>query len=370
VSQQTGRQSRFAWILGVGLAAVLAFAPRPASAQDAFGGPLRIRDMTPFNLLRLEMLPAQVDTRPAGSWGFDADLSWANTFIMSGNVRDYLAGHHPRRSPLTQEDVDAIFRMGQDAYYVDGEFGLLDLTADYVFAPRSSIYLTAPLYDFTGGFLDSSIEAFHRAFSLDQQGRDLVARDRFQSVVAIGGLHAAYLEAPARGGLGDPVLGLRHSFSLGPRWGLVLDGAVKHAIRGETSFLSTGTDDFGVQAALQGTFARQVVYLSTSFVRTDGRVLGVRLGSRVVPTLTAAYEHTLTRHTAAIAQLYVSQSAIRDTNLSEIDANKLELSAGLRHRRGSLEYGLAVTENIGHFENTPDIAISASLAWHPPHPSR
>ncbi len=358
---------RNAGILAVGLAALLLLASRPALADDAFAGPLRTRDMTPFNLLRLEMLPAPVDTRPPGSWGFEADLSWANTFVMSGNVRDYLAAHHPPRSALTQEDVDAIFRMGQDAYYVDGEFGLLDLTADYVFAPRSSIYLTVPLYDFTGGFLDSSIEAFHRAFGLDQQGRDLVARDRFQSVVAIGGLHAAYLEAPARGGLGDPVLGLRHAFPLGPRWGLVLDGAVKHAIRGETSFLSTGTDDFGVQAALQGTFARQAVYLSASFVRTDGRVLGVRLGSRVVPTVTAAYEHALARHTTAILQLYASQSAIRDTNLSELDANKLEASLGLRTRHGDMEYGLAVTENIGHFENTPDIAISASLAWRPPH---
>ncbi len=342
-----------------------------ASGQTSFGGPLRIRDMTPFNILRLEMLPAPITSPPPGSWGFEADLSWANTFVMSNNVRDYLATRRQRRRPLSQEDVDAIYRMGQDAYYVDGEFGLLDLTVDYVVAPRSSVYLTVPAYDFSGGLLDSTIEAFHRTFGLDQGGRESVARNRFQSVVAIGGLHTSYLQPPTGGGLGDPVLGLRHAWELEKgRWGLVLDGAAKFAVRGERSFLSTGTDDFGVQASLQGTFRRQAVYLSTSFVRTDGRVLGVRLGSRVVPTMTVAYERALSRRTTAILQLYASQSAIRNTDLSAIDADKYEASLGLRSHRGNLEYGLAVTENIGHFENTPDVSISATVTWRPLRPPR
>ena len=74
----------------------------------------------------------------------------------------------------------------------------------------------------------------------------------------------------------------------GSRWGLVLDGAAKIAWSGERLFLSTGTDDFGLQASLQGKFTRQAVYLSASAVRTDGRVFGVELKQRVIPTLTAA----------------------------------------------------------------------------------
>ena len=149
----------------------------------------------------------------------------------------------------------------------------------------------------------------------------------------------------------------------GSRWRLAVDGAAKHALRGEQSFLSTGTDDFGLQLSLQGRYPRHAFYLAAAFVRTDGKVLGVRLGSRVVPTLTAGYELALTSRTSAILQLYASQSAIRNTNLEEIDGNKYEASLGLRTRRGPLAYALAVTENVGHLENTPDIGVSVTVAW-------
>ena len=67
----------------------------------------------------------------------------------------------------------------------------------------------------------------------------------------------SYLEPPIEAGVGDPVLGLRHSWPVGRRWTVVLDGAVKIAWLGERSFLSTGTHDLGLQTSLQGKFARQ-----------------------------------------------------------------------------------------------------------------
>jgi hypothetical protein len=342
---------------------LLALGTKPARGESELLGPLRIRDMTPFNLLRLDMLPAHAVAAGRGSWAIEADLSYTNTFVMSDNVRTYLEGRS-RRDPLTQADVDAILGLGQDAYYVDGESGLLDLTVHYGVADRSSVYLTITAYDFTGGFLDRTIEKFHDTFGLDTNGRDLVARNRSQTVLSLGGLRTSFLDPPTRGGLGDPVLGARRSWPLGGRrWSLVIDGAAKFALRGERSFLSTGTNDFGLQASLQGKFRRQGVYLSTGFVRTDGRVLGVKLGSRVVPTLTAAYEVGLTDHTNFILQLYASESALRDTTIEEIKADKYQASLGLRSHRGHVIYGFAVTENLENFENTPDIGASLTVAW-------
>jgi hypothetical protein len=261
--------------------------------------------------------------------------------------------------------VDAILGLGEDAYYVDGEFGLLDLTFHYAIAPDSSIYFTLPAYSFTGGFLDGTIESFHGAIGNGADGRDLVARDRFQTVLSLQGLNSSFLEAPIEGGLGDPVIGLRHFWALGEasHWGLVLDGAAKFALRGERSLLSTGTNDFGLQASLQGKFRRQGIYFSTSFVRTDGRVLGVKLGGRVVPTLTTAYEVGLTGHTSFILQLYASESALRDTAIEEVRDNKYQATLGLRSRHGHMIYAFAVTENVANFENTPDVGASLTLAW-------
>src|SRR5882672_5260093 len=171
-------------------------------------GPLRIRDMTPFNILRLDMLPAHAVAAGEGSWAIEADLSYTNTFVMSENVKTYLEQRDTRR-PLTQADVDAILALGEDAYYVDGEFALLDLTFHYAFATESSVYFTLPAYSFTGGFLDGTIESFHDAIGNGSDGRDLVARGQFQTVMSLEGLHSSFLEAPIEGGLGDPVFGMR-----------------------------------------------------------------------------------------------------------------------------------------------------------------
>ena len=62
-------------------------------------------------------------------------------------------------------------------------------------------------------------------------------------------------------------------------------------------------------------------------------------------------------------QVYASQSAVRDTTIAEIKANKYQASLGLRSRRGQAIYGFAVTENLENFENTPDVGVSLTLAW-------
>lgn len=356
-------KSRYVVTITAALALVaVAWAAAPARAQTELLGPLRIRDMTPFNILRLDMPPDHAVTTGPGSWAVEAELARTNVFVMSRNVKTYLEQRGTDR-PLAQADAAAIAADGEDAYFVDGEIGLLDLTVHYGVTRHASVYLTLPVYDFTGGFLDGTIDRFHQRFGFGTEGRDLVARNRFQVVASLHGRRVAYLSPPVDHGVGDPVVGARRSWPLrsSPRT-LVLDGAAKIA-RGERPFLSTGSNDYGVQASLQGKLRRQGIYLSASLVRTDGKVFGVPLGSRVVPTLTAAYEVGVTRHTNAILQLYASESAIRDTTLDEIKAHKYQASLGLRTRRGHLVYGLAMTENVVHFENTPDVGFSLTLAW-------
>ncbi len=66
------------------------------------------------------------------------------------------------RLALTQVDVEAILRLDEDAYYVDGETGLVDFTFHYGLTHRTSVYLSLSAYDFGGGFLDRTIEDFHQ----------------------------------------------------------------------------------------------------------------------------------------------------------------------------------------------------------------
>jgi len=375
------RRWTFAVITALLLAIVAARADE-TPGRDGTGllGPLRIRDMTPFNLLRLDMLPAHAVDAGPGSWAIEAGLSFSNTFVMSDNVHEYLrhraetgaggaaaasgvSGASHRGAPLSPADVAAIQAMGQDAYYVDGEFDLLEATFHYRVLRRTSVYVTLSAYDFTGGFMDASIEGFHDSMNIEN-ARQYVSRGQFQTVLSIDGVQSSSLTAPLGFGLGDPVFGMRQAFPLdGRHWTLVASGEVKVAWRGEREALSTGTSDYGVQLALQGKFAERALYFNASFVSTDGQVFGIPLDRRIIPTVTAAYETSLTTYANFIFQVYASRSTVQDTTIDLLKADKYQASLGVRSRRGRLIYGLAVTENIKNFDNTPDVGMNLTLAW-------
>jgi uncharacterized protein DUF3187 len=62
-----------------------------------------------------------------------------------------------------------------------------------------------------------------------------------------------------------------------------------------------------------------------------------------------------------LLQFYGSRSTVQETNLSELSANKYQVTAGLQwNYHGSvLRFGL--TENIGSLNNTPDVGLTLSF---------
>jgi len=327
-------------------------------------GLLRVRDLTPFGIQRLDFLPAHSVTASPGTWALEVNLSYQNTYVLSDNVAEYLRNRGDgRRVRLTQEDVDAIFAMGEEAYFVDLELGLFDLTAHYRFNHHWGGYLTIPVFAFQDSFLDATIEGFHDEFGFSTANRDLTARDEFQVVVATNGTRLARLEAPDDG-VGDPVFGARYSLFAEPDgWNLLLEGAFKVAWRDEEPFLSSGRSDAGVQLSLQRFLDRQAFYLTASAVYFDGSDNPVTPDlQEVIPTVVIGWERRLTRHTNAILQLYASPSVVQDSELDELTADKYLVSLGFQARRGEWFYRFALTENLQNFLNTPDVGLTLSLA--------
>ena len=128
---------------------------------------------------------------------------------------------------LLEQDVDAILAAGDEAYLVDLELGLLDLTAHYRFSRHWGGYLTVPVLSFRDRFFDAAIESFHDEFGFDTAHRDLLRRNDFQVVIAAPGVQLTALEPPDDG-IGDPVIGARYSLFARPAsWNLVIEGAAK-----------------------------------------------------------------------------------------------------------------------------------------------
>lgn len=330
-------------------------------------GLLRARDLTPFGLLRLDMLPAHTADAEAHTWTFEVQYAYQNTFVLSDNVRRYLQERGIGRAPLRPQDVAAIRALPGDAYYVDGEIGLADLVVQRRLSEYWSAYVMVPYVHYGGGILDSAIESFHDTFGFSQQSRDLVARDRFQMVYDVGDVEFSRLSGGERGGLGDPVFGIRYSLPQ-PHfgWDVVVEVATKIAVTGERLLLSTGEHDFGAQATLQrrlGTTGRHALYLSGSVVRyADGpEVPGNE--TEWIPTVIAGYSYGLGPRTSVILQGYASRSVVQDSTLTELTDDKFQLSAGIQSRRRNVLWSFAITENVSNFHNTPDIGLQVGFAY-------
>jgi hypothetical protein len=341
-------------------------APTAASGMEGQWqntGLIRVRDLTPFGISRLDFLPAHAFDAPPGSFAIETNVAYQNTYLMSEAVAELLAARGPGRAPISSEDAAAILALPGDAVFVDGELALLDLTVHYAIGERTSAYLTIPTFTFQGGFLDSSIEGFHEEFGFSTAGRDLVERNNFQVIYDVAGQPLVLLDPPDDYSLGDPVLGLRWSAGPGDGLRFVFEVAVKPAWSSEQTIVSTGRTDYGLQATLQKKFPKSAFYLAASIVDFGGASLLPGVADSIIPTAIVGWERRVTRHTNFVAQFYASPSIVQDTTLEELTKDKYQATFGLVSRRGRHAWSFALTENVSNFENTPDIGINLGYAY-------
>jgi hypothetical protein len=344
-------------------AAVAQDATQPAPQEYPKYGLLRERDLSPFGFLRLDMRPAHAVWAPPGSWGVEVLLGYQNTWAMSPNVQQYLESL-PGRRRLGPADAAAIRALPGEAYLVDLELGLVDVTLHRKLSDHWSANATISGVRYSGGFLDSTIEDFHKAFGFSSFGRPAVTRNSVNVILDLKNAQPLVLNSLPDGGLLDPTFGLRYSVAAAPSpWNLVLESAVKVPIAGQRDFLSTGNTDVGFQATLQRFAGRHAGYASAAAVLTKGSVLTSTDRTQIVPTYIFGYEYSVSQRTGIVAQFYVSPSVLRheDTDLEELLATKYQVSVGVRHRIDASVWSFAITENTININNTPDIGFQ--IGW-------
>ena len=342
----------------------------PARAEsEPFFGLMRVRDLTPFGFLRLDMRPAHALNIEVGSWVLETELGYQNTWALSPEVEKYLTDREPLgRRELDATDLQAIRDLPGENYLVDYEAAALDVTLHYKLSENLSGYLIANAVSYGGGFLDSTIESFHDSFGFSTFGRPAASRNDVNLIYDLKSGQAAYFEAPTSGGLSDPTIGLRYAgLSFTKNWRLALEGAVKIPVAGDRLLLSTGRTDYGVQASLQRFGNRHAAYLNAAAVYYAGARHPAPQESQLVPTLILGYEYRWTRRTHLNLQGYISDSVYshKTTDLDELLGLKYQITLGLRHWRDNLLWSFAVTENLQNINNTPDIGFQLGLAYIP-----
>ncbi|HEX6928594.1 MAG TPA: DUF3187 family protein [Gammaproteobacteria bacterium] len=347
------------------LAGMTAMLPSIAAAETAaMLGPLRLRDLTPFALQRLDMRPASAAAHYPEGWALEANLSYTNTFIMSGNVADYLEARD-RRDPIGAADFAAFRALEGDAFYFDGSISVLSLAFHYGVSDSLALYGILPVHRYHGGSFDATIESFHRKAGFSDFGRDLVAQDQFQGFFKVGGRQTVLNEAPRSAGIADPVIGVRRRGLAWGDWDVVLEFAAKLPVGADDPLFSSGHADVGAQVSVQRQWANDGLYFSFSYVHFGGSDSFGDAARRQIPSLTAAWETRIAPRTSVILQATLARSLFKGETDPELSANPYQLSAGIRHQSGAFHYTFALTENVVNFNNTPDIGfhLGIGVAW-------
>jgi hypothetical protein len=355
------------WALPLLLLASCAFADETSSGR--FYGMLRSRDLTPFGFLRLDMRPAHALSIEPGSFAFEAELGYQNTWALSENVEKYLENLEPSgRREMTPELLQAIQSLPGEKYLVDQESATLDLAVHYKLSSQWSAYVIATAVSYQGGFLDWSIERFHQGLGFDTFGRHALARNGTHLLFALKSTQLVMQAPPQPQGFLDPTIGLRYvGFKLPGRWQMSAEIAAKVPLQGVRPLLSTGRTDVGMQASFRRLGERNALHVDLAAVYYAGEDQPLPHDAQMIPTVVIGWERQLTGRTNLNLQGYASPSVYRhaQTDLDELLENKFQLSLGVRHRFDNTIVSFAVTENLQNLNNTPDVGFQLGLGWVP-----
>ncbi len=355
---------------GLACALPLLWLPATASAGDGrFYGMLRSRDLTPFGFLRLDMRPAHALTIEPGSFAFEAELGYQNSWALSENVEKYLETLEPTgRREMSPQLIQDIQNLPGENYMLDLESATLDLTMHYKLSSQWSLYAIASAVSYHGGFMDWGIERFHQALGFDTFGRHALARGGTNLIYDLKSAQVVVIEPPQSQGFLDPTIGLRYiGFKLPGRWQMSAEIAAKVPLDGARPLLSTGRTDVGLQVSARHLGDRNALHVDFSAVHYAGEEQPSPHESQVIPTLVVGWERQFTARTNVNLQAYASKSVYTraQTDLAELLEDKYQLSLGFRHRFDDTIVSFAVTENLQNLNNTPDIGFQFGIGWVP-----
>lgn len=302
-------------------------------------GPLRLKSQSPFQSLRLSLVPRTPSTLARGQIEVRTAGTWSNVFA-TGEKRN-LDFH------LDYETLDASVSLG---------YGILDvLQLEVEFEDRSRF----------GGAMDGFIQGFHRAFGIDQGGRDEVPRNDFRfELRPKDGRPPVSLTKDDRGSFSRNLLvTLQHNVTCGSATWPAFSYSVtsRFELTGGGDLQGGSPVDLGVSVAASRRFGKFYGYLTLAvsrFGRNSFR--GIELRKNQFSGL-AALEWRYRPTKSFVLQYLLSEGTARD--LASFSTSSKELKLGWKGEIGKgtvLEVGLI--ENVITLDNSPDFGVHVGLS--------
>ena len=329
--------------------------PLPLYAGAPFFGPFSVRDQFPIKQLFLSLSPEEAALAPEGTRLFSARFAYTNTYAVTRPIGDpRVALDYYQSAPLSA------YRL-----LVDVETLRLELRVDWRITRWLQAGVTAPVIGQSGGFLDRTVEGFHRLFRLSNGGREEVPRNAYGVYVLRNGqFWIARTKAPGLR-LGDVVLRLKTpllSREAGPH--LSLAGAMKIPTgRFEDLTGSEGTDLQLALLATQPIGKRWVIHYNLAFTKLGRPKRTIGFPIRSIRSQMLAFEFLATTRLSLLMQTLSNTSLFPNSGLAPLNRTAYEIDAGIKVAiTPAAVFEIGLIENLSQHQNTPDIGLHAGIS--------
>lgn len=293
---------RWGFVIAFLLLGLSEFGPIGLAAEDHWRKPLSNRNQFPPAFLFIYLKPerATVLTQQEASLTFSFDYS--NIIVFQSDERESLL--------LDSEylSTEIRFRMG--------------------LPKRLEIGAAIPFYVLYGGFLDSLISDFHKAFDFPNSTREQTPDNLFQYHYRID--DASVLESQqAPTALGDITVQVKKALLENSPWELAVRGAVKLPSGSRKDLSGSGKTDFGIGLAASRVGRRFGGYFNLNYHflgKPDG------LDTRNYLSFVTAVDWRFKPALAALLQ-YEQLEPFLNSHLPVLDQSARQIGLGLRWRR-------------------------------------
>ena len=298
-------------------------------------GPIKLQSQSPFQALRLGMIPLTPSTLSKGQKEVRGAANWVN-----------------------------IWNVSEGEYFFDYEMLQTTLTFDYGISDTLQIGVGAEVRGRFGGAMDGFIQGFHDLFGIEQNGRDLAPKDDFTFEIDPSATRPGVtLTSDDKGIFSQNLLvTLQHNITCGTARLPAVSYAVTARVEaGDSHDLEGGNGfDIGASVSLSRRFGKFYAYgtLGYSIFGRD-RFHDIELRDDQLTGLLAV-EWRFSPWMSFLIQYLVSEGVAED--LGEISKPSHEVTLGWKGeiKKGTvLEVGLI--ENVITYDNSPDFGVHLGL---------
>lgn len=344
----------------------------PAAGQDvalpppqpAFGE----RSMHVLHVPLLDFGPADPASLVPGGFFLSVASDWATTYSTTWHARRFHADPSRSGKPLSQaeaDDIHAVYPQDQ-VLFVDGELLRTAFTGRFGLTPWLSVSVEIPYIARGFGGMENFVEAFHRAFGINQNGRNEFPTGRFTVMLQSPGGPMSLVDFVPESGIGDIVamVSLRRP-PTAAGWTFGLDLAAKAPTGSAQNMNGSGSWDGGVLGFAVWQVGRWTLEGDASIVVPGKWKTPVPLEASTTMRGLVSGIYAFSPSTRAGLSATVAESPFRSGSYSGLSGTGVEGGIGVEHDFGSrLSARLTFTEQLHSAGDRADFGVVLALRYH------